>query len=299
MRLLLLGFFYVLSMISVHAQIIDNSTGITLLEEPEFNPVFIRSNNIATIAGEMSVKRESDIIRSAKESVEYHFDRVGRLVQIDNIRKPEKSSAEIVSTIFRYDSDGTLIDKIIADVKGATSYRYKYDDQNRVISETCSRMESPRDTLTSAGPKRTEIYTESFRYTELDNGEKKITLNSYGKPYLEEFFFYDEHGYLKEHRKRYIINNKRSKTLYDYNERGLLHQKEMINDLAKSDTTRLDYDYDEAGNLLSAQEFQNSELKRRIEFLYEPATWLLDARLIKVEKTELIRIVRYKTIFRD
>ncbi len=298
MRLLFLGVLMVLIASSASSQIIDNATGITLLDEPEFNPVFIRANNIAPISGEFSVKRESDIIRSAKETVMYHFDRVGRLVQIDNIRK-SGGNTEMVSTIFRYDNDGTLIDKIISDVTGATSYSYSYDEQDRLISETCSRMESPRDTLIPAGPKRTEIYTESFRYTELDNGLKKVTYNSYDRPYLEEFSYYDEHGYLKEQSQRYLMNNKRSRTLYAYNERGLMEHKEMLTDLSKSDTTRLEYNYDTAGNLLSAQEFRNSVLNRRIEFLYEPATWLLDARLTKVEETELIRIIRYKTVFRD
>src|SRR5690554_2402180 len=289
---------FVLIAFSAPAQIIDNSTGITLLDEPEFNPVFIRANNIAGISGEISVKRESDIIRSAKETVKYHFDRVGRLVQVDNIRKVS-GGTDIVSTIYRYDSDGTLIDRIISDITGATSYSYRYDEQKRIISETCSRMESPRDTLNPAGPKRTEIYTESFRYTSLDNGVKKVTYNSYDRPYLEEISYFDEHGYLKGQSQRYIMNNKRSKTNYAYNERGLLEQKELITDLSKADTTRLEYEYDTAGNLLSAQECRNSVLNRRIEFLYKPETWMLDARLTKVEETEMIRIIRYKTVFRD
>lgn len=283
----------------VNAQLIDNSEGISLLESTKFNPVFVRSNKIATIKGVHSVKRESDIIRTAAEHEVYHFDRVGRLVQVEKIRNPGKGNTEITSTYYRFDTDGTLIDKVIADVQGATSYGFKYDESGRVISETCSRMESPRDTLSQVGPKRSEIYTEEFRYTELDNGYKRVTLNSYQRPYKEEFFYFDEHGYLVEERHRYLMNNRMGKKTYQYNERGLLEQKSVINNLAEPDTIQFNYSYDDAGNLLAAHELKNSTQVRRIEFLYDPASWLLNARLAKNEETELIRIVKYETEFFD
>lgn len=283
----------------VQAQIVDNASGIAVLDELGFNEAFIRANKIKSITGEKSVKRESDIIRSSNEIVNYHFDRVGRLVQIEKIRRPGQSSAEINSTIFRYDTEGNLLDKIIADISGATSYSYRYNEKGQVISETCTRMKSPRDTLLPIGPDRTEIYTEYFSYTPLDSGEKKITYNSYRKPYKEEFFWYDELGYLKEHTQRYLMNNKRSKTTYSYNERGLLEQKVIITDLSATDSTTLNYTYDDAGNLLALHEYQNGLQKRRVEFMYTPSNWTLDARLTKVEETQLIRIVRYNTFFRD
>ncbi len=291
--------FGLFAIVAVPAQVLDNATGITILGDPDFNPSFIRANKIETITAELSIKRESDIIRLANEIVNYQFDRVGRLVQIEKIRKPGLSSAEVTATIFRYDLDGHLIDRILADTGGATSYRYGYDDEGRIISETCSRMKSPTDTLLPVGPDRTEIYTEYFSYSKVDDGVKKITYNSYRKPYKEELFLYDELGYLRENTQRYLMNNRRGKTSFSYNERGLLQYKEVINDLAVDDTTRMEYEYDDAGNLLSALEYHNGKLKRRIEFMYTADHWTLDARLTKVEETQLIRIVRYKTFFRD
>lgn len=284
---------------SVAAQLIDNSTGISLLERHQFNPAFVRANNLAVISGELSAKKESDIIRPSSESVEYHFDRRGRLVQFDVINRLSKKRNDRTSTIYRYDTDGTLIDKIIADLNGATSYSYKYDDEQRVRSETCSRMESPKDTLSPTGPKRTEIYTETFKYTQLKHGEKKITFNSYDRPYKEEFFYRDENGYLLEYSRRLIMNNQRSITKYTYNNRGLLSEKTVQGDVSKDEIIRFEYDYDDAGNLLAAREIHNDALVRRMEFLYDQKTWILNARVTKDEETELIRIARYECSYFD
>lgn len=281
------------------AQLIDNSSGISMLEDPGFNAAFVRTNRIATITGEKSVKREGDIIRSSHEQVTYHFDRTGKLYQVEQIKKPGRSEGDVTATIYRYNPQGKLIDKIMADLKGATSYSYQYNERGRLSKETCSRMESPRDTLSVTGPDRTEIYTESFSYTDLDNGYKKITSNNYGRPYKEEFFYFDEHEYLVEHSQRYLMNNRMSKELFRYNERGLLEEKTVLTDLAKSDTTRFEYDYDENGNLHAARELKGSELIRKAEFLYDPKTWRLTARLIKLEESEMIRIVEYETTYFD
>lgn len=281
--------------LTLSSQVIDNSSGVELLGPPAFNPGFIRANKIAALEGEKSLKRESDIIRPERETIAYQFDRTGRLVKVDKRKGPVGSGSEITSTVYRYDRNGRLIDRIEADVSGATSFSYAYDDADRVVRETCSRMESPKDTLLPAGPKRTEIYAESFTYTDLDNGYKKTTLNSYGRPYREAFYYFDDNGYLVETSSRYLVNNRMSRQTFEYNERGLLAEKVMIKDLAVQDTVRFSYNYDDAGNLEQVLEYFNGELLRRGEFLYDPKTWMLDARLVKVEETESIRIVQYET----
>jgi hypothetical protein len=299
MRILLLSLALLAQSALSTGQIIDNAHGISLVEENRFNEQFIRNNKIAVIRGEYSSKKEKDIIRNSNETVEYLFDRAGRLYQINYIRILAGNKKDITSTVYRYNTNGTLIDKILADVSGATSYRYEYNDQKQVISETCSRMESPRDTLSETGPKRTEVYTESIAHFKLDNGLKTVTSNNYKVPYKEEFTYFDDNGYLTSFVTRFITNNRQSKTHYAYNERGLLSEKIIIADIARQDTIRLTYDYDKAGNLLSAIEYKGSEAIRRIEFLYDSKTWLLTARLARDEENTFIRIAQYKTEFFD
>lgn len=299
MRILLLFLVLLSQSATSSGQIIDNAHGISLVEENRFNEQFIRNNKIAVIRGEYSSKKEKDIIRNSNEKVEYFFDRAGRLYQINYIRILAGNKKDITSTVYRYNTDGTIIDKILADVSGATSYRYEYNDQKQIRSETCSRMESPQDTLSEVGPKRTEVYTESIKHFELDNGLKKVTYNSYNIPYKEEFTYFDENGYQTSYRTRFITNNRQSKTEYAYNERGLLSEKIFVADLSRQDTVRLTYDYDPAGNLLSAIEYKGSEAIRRIEFLYDSKTWLLTARLARDEENTFIRIAQYKTEFFD
>ena len=281
---------------AVFSQLIDNSRGISLVDDHRFNPAFVRANKVSEISGSFSSKRESDIIRESGERITYEFDRAGRLVKVETSRKI-RGQREFNAIVYRYDRDGLLLDRIVADVNGATSYRFTYDDQRRVISETCSRMESPRDTLLETGPKRTEIYTEHIRYTELENGEKRTTYNSYDKPYKEEWLLRDEHGYLREHRTRFITNNRMSFVHFEYNERGLLSEKIVRANLSNPDTLQFNYVYDDAGNLLEAYEKLNGESIRRIEYLYDESNWLMKARLAKDEATEFIRIAQYKTIF--
>lgn len=293
--LLALSFF--VFVIPANAQLVDNAEGISLLEAPGFNPSFVRANKISSIHGVRSTKRSSEVIRKTGEQVTYHFDRTGRLVQIEEEKKLGGQDRYFTSTIFRYSREGQLIDRIIADVNGATSYSYTYNEQNEVISETCSRMESPKDTLSPAGPKRTEIYTENFEYTPLENGLKTITLNNYGRPYKEEIHTYDEHGYLIEHWQRFLMNNKMSRTHYAYDQRGLLSDKWEVANLAAPDSVHFRYEYDESGNLHTARKYQHDKLVRRMEFLYDKVSWLLKARIAKDEENELIRIVEFETRF--
>ena len=81
------------------AQLIDNKTGVALLDEtPFFSPKFIKAAKIKSIQGDFSYKKQSDVIRNSKNVTVYEFDTLGRLVLHYSTAKGDVKSDTTVNT---------------------------------------------------------------------------------------------------------------------------------------------------------------------------------------------------------
>ena len=86
---------------------------------------------------------------------------------------------------------------------------------------------------------------------------------------------------------------------YTYDELGRTKERITINDFGRSDTDRIEYEYDDVGQLLNKKIFRNEEQIKLIEYLYNKSTMLLEAELTKVIDNNFIRIIQYEYVFWD
>jgi len=276
-------------------------SGEFVVEEPHFHKEFIARNRIHHIEGFLATKKEMEPIRRKSEHYHYEFDISGEMVLQMNMLGIPGSGKDTSLVRYEYDSTGSLTTKRRNDPHGFFSYHYTYDEKGQQIESAYERDEN-------LGPTRYEfvqgesysITSEEFSYKDLGNGViEKSFFNSYGDPFKKERWKYDELGYLSEVTSHFLISNRRSKVSYTYDEMGRTKERITINDLGRGDTERLEYEYDEVGQLLSKKIFRNEEQIKLIEFLYDKKTMLLDAELTKVIDNNFIRIVQYEYVFWD
>jgi len=142
------------------------------------------------------------------------------------------------------------------------------------------------------------INTDSFSYEKLSNTQlKKMYYNSYNKVYKEEFFYYNELGNLIEEYSKYIIGNKKSKTAYEYDEKGRIYKVVSIQNIDKGGKLSEEYYYDEFDNILEIKVYENDKYKTSKQYLYDKKTMLLTAQLIQEVETEFIQIIQYQYTF--
>ncbi len=282
-----------------YGQMMKVKTGEFQIEEPHFNKEFMARNGIFQIRGALSTKKEMEPIRKKTERYHYEFDTSGEMVlQMTMLGLPGTGKD---TSLVRYEYDNTLSLKTKRrnDPYGFFSYHYAYDSLGRPVKSSYYRDEN-------LGPTRYEfqqgesyaITGETYTYTDLGNGLfEKSFFNNYGDPFKKEQWQYDSLGYLVEVSSHFLISNRRSRISYAYDEQGRTVERATTNDLARGDTERIEYIYDEVGLLLSQKVHRNGEHIKLIEYLYDMSTMLLKAELTKVMDNNFIRIVQYKYSF--
>lgn len=303
MRLSSLLFIVLLSLFAasqqLYSQMLNNSKGNAFSDDPFFNTEFIAKNKIHIIKGKRSSKKEMDIIRNKGLETYYEFGADGNLQrQYSTFYTGGRKDTAFIE--YQYTDRGDL--KLLRrnDNHGFYAYEYEYDEEGRIIKEEYYREDNEGTSRYDFIPgKRYIIVSETYEYQQLDEIVKKESFNNYGKKYKEEFFYYDDHDYLKEHTSKLIINNRRSRTTFSYNERGLLEEKIVTNDLSREeDFVRTTYAYDEHNNLLEEKEYSGEQYKFNRQVMYEPSM-VVKALLTKDVDINFIRIIEYSYQFYD
>lgn len=280
------------------SQILDINKPV-FSEEPFFNTRFIQQNGIKLITGSRSSKKVKDIIRTKGLDYYYEFNERGFLTKQMSTyhNQVEKKDTNII--IYYYNEKNQLTTIRKSDSYGYFSNHFKYDDSNQVINQTYCRDENYCDYKADFDlAKQYTINTDSFSYEK--QGElqyKKLYYNKYNKVYREEFFYFNELGYLREIYSRYIIGNKKSKVQYEYDEKGRVGKIIHFANLSTNDQESEVFLYDELDNLLEIKVYQNDKYKTSKQFLYDKKTYLLTAQLIQDIETEFIQIIQYQYTF--
>jgi len=293
-------FFFLLSILPLisYSQIIDNSKSFVFNDDPFFNTAFIKNNKIKSIHGVISTKKELSAIKKTNLVVHFDFDVNGDLIkQYSSIKRHNKTDTTF--TMYTYSQMGNLITKRTNDAHGFYSYNYEYDASNRLIRKTYCRDENANKNRNDFKlGKQYTIINESYSYTKQKNKLLKNIFNNNGRIYEKHESVYDTLGYLKKLSKRLLINNKKSWTEYEYNEKGLLKSVANFKSDLDSPVSKFTYRYDEHGNLAYVDEYKNGVHVTHKELLYESATFLLKTILIQDVSTNFIKIIKFNTILR-
>lgn len=268
-------------------------------DEPFFNAKFISNNKVKSITGSRSSKKVKDIIRTKGLDFYYEFNKEGLLIkQIATFLAAENKKDTNIIT-YHYSTNNRLDYIRKSDSYGYFSYHYRYDEINNVVNQTYCRDENMCDYKGDFYIRNQYIInTDSFSYEKLSNTQlKKMYYNSYNKVYKEEFFYYNELGNLIEEYSKYIIGNKKSKTTYDYDEKGRIHKVVSIQNIDKGEKLSEEYYYDELDNILEIKVYLNDKYKTSKQYLYDKKTMLLTAQLIQEVETEFVQIIQYQYKF--
>ncbi len=259
-----------------------------------FNPQFIARNRIASMVGEQSVKRDNRPMLARSEKHVYRFDELGRTIYANHSFGQPGTGRDTASTLFTFDEKGDLVRRLRNDLSGYFGYDVVRDERGRPVRETFTRIENLSTDRYELEPGTiTEISDEHFQYeTVNDTVLKRIYINSLGLPYREQLHTSDRLGYLRSIEDRYLVNNRRSRISFAYDEKGRLAERIEQPDLARPRVIRRTWKYDPAGNVTDGALFHDERQINRDEYLYDESG-MLKARLTLDIETNNIDVLKF------
>ena len=186
--------------------------------------------------------------------------------------------------------------QLSTDLGGHFERTFSYDSLGRTLTQTYARVNNLNtDRYDFKAGERTEISDERYRYEQNGGRLRKTFLNDEDLPFKECDYTYNELGYLTLVEHMLLMSRQRSMEQFTYDDRGRL--KMRLKQSFRGEITRVEYHYDALNNLVKQDHFKAEKKTKFEEFLYDPDSGLLDARLSKDLSTNTITIVQYEYDF--
>jgi hypothetical protein len=272
-------------------QMLNNKYGEAFTDQPFFNPEIIKRNQIRSIDGKFTAKKVGDIMRNTDLERKYYFDRDGRLIKTHETIQAAKGKDTIV-TYWEYDANGNVSVIRKADQYGFYATHFDYDDRNRVIREEYRRnLNQNKNRIGFQLSEEFVVSYETSRYENYPGQEKRVYINSYDYPYREEIAYFDEEGVLTERMDRLKRTSGMKQTLYSYNDKGWLDSLKIISNQTGNSERLFTYEYDDFGNLLGKQYFNNGVHQTEYQIIYHRETALVNYILTREVATNYIMVL--------
>lgn len=280
------------SALTSFGQMLDNTQGAAFTDRPFFSADFIRSNKIKELRGTFTYKKPGEVMRATTYEYVYSFDANGRLISTFETRKDD-GTKDTTGNRYVYDAEGRLSEHKIGDGKGYSVTHCDFDEQGRIVRETYSR--EYRDTLGIW--RRTELNSETMRYSEFDKQQKRTVYNSYGLPYMEEFTYYNDLGYLVKKEQRLLMTGELSTLAYSYNDKGLLSSLITTQYGLETPLEEFQFSYDQNGNLQERRVYREGKYVTEFEIIYNEKSRLLKYVITRDVKSNFLMILGFKEYF--
>ncbi len=273
-----------------YAQVLHNKEGNAFTDKPFFNREFIQKNKIKQLKGVYTYKKHRDIMRETEYVYVYHFDKKGNLVATIETC-PDDGSKDTVRNVYRYNEDNLLVAHLKSDQNGFQAVYFEYDSLGRVISEEFKRevIDSNHQVVQS-----TTFNKETFVYQDFGLQTKRTRYNSYNLPYLDEFFNYNELGYLIEHIEKLKMTNDIYIISYEYNEKGLLSAIRKKKNNEDGFAEEVTFEYDALGNLEQKHIYRKGVFTTDIQIIYNSKSKLISSVITRQVSTGFLMILRFK-----
>ena len=288
---------FCLSINQLFAQMINNESGQIFTETPFFNEKYIRSVKLKSLTGTISSKKELGAIKSSGKKEAYIFNEKGNLT-IHYLSSKTKNKPDTTFTFYEYNLKNENTIFRVSDSYGFYSYSKKYNDLGKLINKTYSREKNAsKSKMNFKLEEKYVIFQESYLYENKDSTIEVTTLNSNGRPYQRQIYYYDSFNYLFKIHTRLLISNSTKYEKYTYNDRGFLKSIQYFNNENETPIKELRYDYDEWGNVTFMDEYKDNVRVIHKELLYDPSTLILKTILSQDLVSNLITIIKYKPEF--
>lgn len=284
-------FFIVPVCFHVNGQVLDNRNGEAFTDKPFFNKTFIKENKLKSLAGTYVYKKKNDKMRETTFNYVYNFDTEGRLISTFETRTDD-GTKDTTWNLYTYDDHDNLVEFRKTVENGYNIERYQYDSIGRLIAKKYYRAYSDTDSI---GASHELLFNnERFRYVEYDNQLKRTHYNSYDLPFMEEYFNYNELGYLVERIERIKMTSTIYTYTYEYNEKGQLSAIRKGTNKNDEFLEELEFSYDELGNLLEKNIYRNGTFMTDIQVIYNSRSKLLATTITKQVSTGFLIILRFR-----
>lgn len=271
------------------AQMINNITGNAFTETPFFAQELIFKNKIKSIEGNVSQKKDGDIIRPTSNIFIYKFDSLGRLESIFETRT-EAGKKDSTLNFYSYDSLSRLIMHRKTEFGGISTYHYSLDSSGRILKTV-----QTRDILYKNGSIKQSylVNQEQTSFQKNHLGCKSIVFNSYNLPFKEEWDSINSDGYLLEHLEYFKMTDLLKRKKFFYNSRGLLAQISILENNGSIPIEEFIFQYDTFGNLIEKHSFKKSILIKDLQIIYDSKTQLLGSIIQREVSSNMMHIVRF------
>jgi hypothetical protein len=271
---------------------INNLPGDAFTDKPFFDRDFIKRNQIKSLEGNYSRKKDGDVVRATNDVFKYSFDTIGNLISTFQVRS-DIGKKDTSVNYYLYDQKNRLIIHRKTEHGGLTAYHYEYDSLNRIIS-----IEQKRDIVNLKGEvlSSISINKETIKYFKIEGGYKKVTYNNYGLPYMDEFETWHTDGYKLEETQKYRMGSTEYKKKFLYNDKGLLSSWCIYYNNSEKPVKEVQFKYDTYGNVIEKMHYIEGKFIGELQIIYDTKTQLLGSTIEKQAGSDLLLILRFKEI---
>ncbi len=266
-----------------------NKEGQAFTQAPFFNHAFVKALKIAELKGSVSFKKKFDVIQTTADWLNYHFDTLGYLIQIEEVKKVgEKYDTSNIFYSYDLFHQLTQIKNKVADPWITT--QFSFDSSGR-INQEIQYQEA------SAG-KPILLKWETIKSIPLENGMLKKIYNENNIEFKEQTLLTLKNGEETEEIERLTLGFEQVKKKQFFTNNRLVERSIFINDDSLAQVREV-FSYDNEGELISKKLMRNGENIQEWQIIYDAKNKVLSAVLILDEKTGTLKILRYTIIKHD
>ena len=273
------------------SQFLINKEGQAFTQVPFFNHTFIKALKIAELKGSVSLKKKFDVIQPTADWLNYHFDTLGHLIQIEEVKKVGEKY-DTSNIFFSYDQfhQLTQIKNKAADHWITT--QFSFDSIGRI------NQEKQYQEAISGESKPILLKWETIKSVPLENGLLKKIYNENNIEFKEQTILILKNGEETEETERWTLGFEQVKKKRFFTNNRLVERSIFINDDSLAQVREV-FSYDNEGELISKKLMQNGESIQEWQIIYDMKNKVLSAVLILDEKTGALKILRYTVIKHD
>jgi len=228
-------------------------------------------------------------MKATKYKYVYNFNKSGDLASTFETC-PDDGTKDTIWNIYEYNAQNNLAVHKKTDQDGFTSVYYEYDSLDRVVSEEFKR-EIASDEDTSI--RYLTFNKERLKYADFEGQTKRTRYNNYDLPYLDEFWNYNELGYIVERTERIKMTSDIYTYAYSYNEKGKLASIGKSSNSQDELIEELRFKYDELGNLLEKSIYKKGVFTTDIQIIYNSKSKLVSSIITRQVSTGFLMILRF------
>ena len=282
---------------SARSQLIDNRTGSAFEDEMFFDEEFVENNNIKSVRGESWIKRNGETMKKLPGGEEYVFGEEGKLKKLYKVRKMF-GSLDTLHILWDYNSQGKVVEKVESDKRGFYAERNEFGRDGHLQSKRFYRYSTNSSTRARFEPKEEYLINkEQCEHKEInDTVAVRVTLNNHGLQYKKVRTTWNSKGYLLSETLEYTVSGQKIKSVYSYNNSGWISSIKEEH-FPGGNTSEKKFVYDEMGNLLFIDHFENGKKKYRTELLYDERM-LLHSTIHRELESNIMNITKYFFAFK-